>query len=207
MDKLNLFAPFIGLCRHRIQTDGEGVTTLAAFHGCPLHCRYCLNPQCHTSPDRWLWHTPETLYQEVKQDELYFLATGGGITFGGGEPLAWSDFIHQFRQLCGKQWRITLETSLYASSDLLEQVIPDIDEFIIDIKDTNPEIYRKYTQRSSKLVEANLNLLLCAGKAEQCLIRLPLIPSINTETSVARSEHKLRKAGFTRFNFFKYIIP
>lgn len=90
MDKLNLFAPFIGLCRHRIQTDGEGVTTLAAFHGCPLHCRYCLNPQCHTSPDRWLWHTPETLYQEVKQDELYFLATGGGITFGGGEPLAWS---------------------------------------------------------------------------------------------------------------------
>lgn len=70
MDKFNLFAPFIGLCRHRIQTDGEGVTTLAAFHGCPLHCRYCLNPQCHSSPDHCLWHTPGTLYQEVILKEI-----------------------------------------------------------------------------------------------------------------------------------------
>lgn len=40
------FLPFIGISRHRLATDGEGVTTLAAFHGCPLACRYCLNPQC-----------------------------------------------------------------------------------------------------------------------------------------------------------------
>ena len=39
-------APLIGICRHRLTTDGTGVTTLVAFHGCPLHCQYCLNPQC-----------------------------------------------------------------------------------------------------------------------------------------------------------------
>ena len=38
-------APIIGINRHRLTTDGEGVTTLVAFHGCPLHCKYCLNPQ------------------------------------------------------------------------------------------------------------------------------------------------------------------
>ncbi|MBF1451819.1 4Fe-4S cluster-binding domain-containing protein, partial [Prevotella pallens] len=43
-------APIIGIDRHRLTTDGEGVTTLVAFHGCPLHCKYCLNPQC-LSPD------------------------------------------------------------------------------------------------------------------------------------------------------------
>ena len=28
------FVPFIGVSRHRMATDGNGVTTLAAFHGC-----------------------------------------------------------------------------------------------------------------------------------------------------------------------------
>ncbi len=26
----------IGVARHRLSTDGDGVTTLVAFHGCPL---------------------------------------------------------------------------------------------------------------------------------------------------------------------------
>lgn len=37
-------APVIAVSRHRIQTDGQGVTTLVCFHGCPLRCRCCLNP-------------------------------------------------------------------------------------------------------------------------------------------------------------------
>ncbi len=37
-------AKIIGISRHRLSTDGDGVTTLVAFHGCPLSCRYCLNP-------------------------------------------------------------------------------------------------------------------------------------------------------------------
>lgn len=38
-------ARIIGIARHRLSTDGDGVTALVAFHGCPIHCRYCLNPQ------------------------------------------------------------------------------------------------------------------------------------------------------------------
>lgn len=41
-------APIIAISRHRFLVDGEGVTTLVAFHGCPLYCKYCLNPQCNT---------------------------------------------------------------------------------------------------------------------------------------------------------------
>lgn len=77
----------IGLSRHRIGVDGEGVTTLVAFHGCPLRCQYCLNPKDLSSNGVWKRYTPEELYNHVKQDDLYFRATGGGVTFGGGEPL------------------------------------------------------------------------------------------------------------------------
>lgn len=39
--------PIFGISRHRMGIDGNGVTTLVAFMGCPLKCRYCLNDQCH----------------------------------------------------------------------------------------------------------------------------------------------------------------
>ena len=80
-------APFIAISRHRIQTDGEGVTTLCGFYGCPLRCKYCINPQSFRDDTKKLLHTPESLYNAVKLDDIYFLATNGGVTFGGGEPL------------------------------------------------------------------------------------------------------------------------
>ena len=73
----------IGIARHRLQTDGQGVSTLVAFHGCPLHCRYCLNPQSLDKGKFGKRYDCMTLYEEVRVDELYFLATGGGVTFGG----------------------------------------------------------------------------------------------------------------------------
>lgn len=77
-------ADIIGISRHRIGVDGAGVTTLAAFHGCTLACKYCLNPHCSDHSKIWKRFTPQELYDEVKKDSLYFVATGGGICFGGG---------------------------------------------------------------------------------------------------------------------------
>lgn len=91
----------IGIARHRLSTDGEGVTMLVAFHGCPLRCSYCLNPQSLGDGGRFRKYSPEELYAETRIDELYFIATNGGITFGGGEPCLRFDFIREFRALCG----------------------------------------------------------------------------------------------------------
>ena len=80
-------APLIGISRLRMGTDGHGVTTLVAFHGCPLRCKYCLNPQSLTDDAKVMVKTPEEVMQAIRKDELYYLATNGGVTFGGGEPL------------------------------------------------------------------------------------------------------------------------
>ena len=105
-------APVITCDRHRMATDGVGVTTLVCFHGCPLRCQYCINPFSFAPDTRRTDLTPEQLYQKVKVDELYFLATGGGVTFGGGEPLLYPEFLQQFRGLCGENWHLCAETSL-----------------------------------------------------------------------------------------------
>ena len=200
-------APLIGLSRHRLLTDGEGVTTLVAFHGCTLRCRYCLNPQCLSDDTPCRLCTPQELYEEVRQDELYFLATRGGVTFGGGEPLMRSRFIEEFRRLCGPLWRINVETSLNVPAAHLQRLLTVVDHFIIDIKDLDPDRYRRYTGRDNTRVLGNLRLLLRRGLADRCTLRLPLIPNHNTEEQRADNHRKLQEMEFTHFDLFTYKIP
>ncbi len=199
-------APFFGVFRHRINVDGGGVVTLAVMQGCPLRCRYCINPQCLKAEDAREKLTPQELYQRTRIDELYFLATEGGVTFGGGEPSLRSSFISEFRKLCGKTWKLRIETSLNVPQRHVEELSEVIDQFIIDIKDLNPEIYLKYTGTDNSQVLQNLNWLVENGYAGKVLIRLPHIPNHNTPEDVAMSRTKLTEMGFSAFDEFNYII-
>lgn len=199
-------AKVIGVARHRLATDGDGVTTLVAFHGCPLHCRYCLNPQSLGDGGRFKEYTPKSLYREVSIDELYFLATNGGVTFGGGEPCLRPDFIRRFRELCDESWQINLETSLNVPMDNIASLLPVVDTLIIDIKDINPEIYRNYTGQDNSLVLANLRLIADNGRQNDCIVRIPLIPEFNTDADRDASRATLEQLGFTRFDLFTYQI-
>ena len=202
-----LQAPLIGIVRHRLATDGKGVTTLVAFHGCPLRCKYCLNNQCLDPKRVWRTITPEVLLDELLLDNLYFLATGGGVTFGGGEPLLRSEFIDEFCKIKVPEWKINIETSLNVERHHLERVLPHIDQFMIDIKDINPEIYREYTSRDNTQALDNLQWLLQhEGMAEKILVRLPHIPNHNTQDDVDRSRAQLQERGIIHFDEFNYII-
>ena len=201
---MNDKAHIIGICRHRLTTDGEGVTTLVAFHGCPLRCKYCLNPQSLTNPQQHTSHSASSLYEATKIDALYFIATGGGVTFGGGEPCLQADIITQFRNLCGKEWLLTLETSLNVAPQQFASLIPIIDRFIVDIKDMNPDIYQRYTGRDNKNVIANLQQLIDNNRQDDTIIRIPLIPQFNTTADQEKSKARLKAMGFNRFDIFTY---
>jgi pyruvate formate lyase activating enzyme len=153
----------------------------------------------------WRSVSPEELYEELSIDSLYFLATGGGVTFGGGEPCLYGDFISAFRSLCGPQWRITLETCLNVPRQYLEKLLPVVDEFFVDIKDMNPQRYERYTRRSNSQVVENLLCLAKQGRAADVMVRVPLIPYYNTRANVDESLEQLRGMGFARFDVFRYV--
>ena len=197
-------ASLIGISRLRLKTDGHGVTTLVAFHGCPLHCKYCLNPQCLRSSSRTLNLSPEDVFNVLKKDELYYLATKGGATFGGGEPLLNYNFIKQVMELGAKKWHTTIETSLNVPSKNLEMLFPYVDEYIVDIKDMNPSIYNRYTGKDNEDVITNLKWLLSMGKANHILCRIPLIANYNTTNDQCKSKAILQGLGINRFNLFTY---
>lgn len=199
-------APVVAISRHRIATDGDGVTTLVVFRSCPLRCRWCINPQTWEEGSAFTLMTPMHLFTRVRMDDLYFQATGGGITFGGGEPALRSRFIEAFRNICPKQWKINIETSLNVPQEHLERLMPVIDEYAIDIKDMNPDIYMAYTGADNGKVISNLRMLAGAGLADRCIIRIPLIPEYNTDEDREDSVMQLQSMGFTRFDRFDYII-
>ena len=92
-------APVVTYSRLRMLVDGDGITTLVCFHGCPLRCKWCINPFSFNPDTKVAWMTPQMLYDKVRLDELYFVATGGGVTFGGGEPLLYPGFLKFIKYL------------------------------------------------------------------------------------------------------------
>lgn len=197
-------APFVARSRHRMLVDGQGVTTLVCFHGCPLRCHWCLNPFTLNPDTRKEMLTPRELYEKVRIDELYFLATGGGVTFGGGEPLLYSNFLQEFRQICGTGWHLCAETSLNVPWENVARAAGCIDYFYIDCKDTDPDIYRRYTGQDNAQMLGNLQRLLEIAGPERITVRVPLIPEFNTGEDQIRSRNLLQSMGVLHFDLFTY---
>lgn len=195
----------IAINRHRLNTDGRGVTTLVAFYGCPLHCRYCINSQCNVVSEIEEYLTPLQLYEKIKIDNLYFLVTGGGIVFGGGEPLLYSNFIVEFCKICNINWNISVETSLNVDSSFVKSLVDIIDCWIIDIKDWNEDIYFHYTGNNNKIVKKNLQYLISMGLTEKIIIRVPNIPNYNTKIDIINSLNALYTIGVKHIEQFDYI--
>lgn len=199
-----LTAPIMRISRHRLSTDGRGVTTLVGLHGCPLTCRYCLNNQCHTPEGVWCYMTAQELYNEVVIDDIYFLSTGGGITFGGGEPALHSTFIKEFAQLNTHKWNITLESSLNVPTHHIEQLAQVVDDYIIDIKSLNPATYSLYTGKDIDLALHNLQYLIDINKAAHITVRTPIIPGYNDTAEVEATTQQLHKMGIEHFDALTY---
>lgn len=201
---MGLTAPIVAYARHRMLVDGEGVTTLVCFHGCPLRCHWCLNSFTLDPNTKRQMLTPQALYEQVRIDELYFIATGGGITFGGGEPLLYSDFLQEFRKRCGPDWHLCAETSLNVPWENVSKAAKVIDYFYIDCKDTDPDIYHRYTGQDNQRMFNNLRQLLEMIDPKRITVRVPLIPEFNTKEDQIRNQKLLQSMGVVNFDLFTY---
>ena len=205
MAEKELLFPLLAIDRLRTDTDGEGVTTLVAGAGCPLKCRWCINKKLLAEKQPG-YITPEELFARTRIDNLYFQATGGGLCFGGGEALLHAGFIAAFRDYTGGAWRLTAETSLNVPPDKVRIAAGCIDEFIVDIKTADSEIYRRYTGGDNAVVFANLRTLIGAVGPERVKVRVPLIPEFNDEADREKTVRILREAGAERFDLFEYRV-
>lgn len=199
------YMPVGAVIRHRINTDGVGIVSLVAVNECHQKCKYCIN-KSFLEQSKAVNYTPEQLFDKVKIDNLYFLVSDGGVTFGGGEPLLFPDFISDFSDIVEKNWKINVETSLNVPMENVRKVIGRVDKFIVDIKDMDSDIYYRYCGNDNTAVIENLKLLLKETDTENIIIRIPEIPGFNSDENCVESIKKLKSMGFVKFNRFKYIV-
>jgi len=140
------------------------------------------------------------LVEIVKRDLLLYDASGGGVTFSGGEPLLQHDFLAQALREC-KEWGIhtALDTSGYAAWEILAGLSRWVDLFLYDLKLVDDEEHRKYAGVSNELIKDNLRMLVEMGRGQDVVVRFPVIPGItDTEKNIEGLVDFLKSLGGVR---------
>ncbi len=143
-------------------------------------CRVCDN-YCPTTATKIVGRfiTVEELVQEVMKDANIYEDSGGGVTFTGGEPLFQPQFLKDsLKNLKEKYIHTAIETSGYASREVVKSVEPFVDLFLHDIKLFDEEEHKKYTGVSNQIIKENLKFLVKIGRAKDIYLRFPIIPGI-----------------------------
>ena len=133
------------------------------------------------------YFTPQRLFRTIEKDDLYFYATGGGITFGGGEPLMHMRGIRDFAGLCPEEWKIFAETSLYVPQEYVKQAAA--------------------YGGSVDVMMKNLELLLELAGPERIKVRIPEIPGYVDRALQEESYRIVKGMGVENIELFRYITP
>ena len=122
----------------------------------------------------------DDLLPRLERDRAFFEASGGGVTFSGGEPLFQPDFLLECLEACRRKGLHTaLDTSGYAPERVILEVARYTDLFLFDLKDMDPERHLRTTGVPLKPILDNLRALDEAGT--EIWIRIPLIPNTNCD--------------------------
>lgn len=213
--------------------DGWGVRTTIFLKGCPLHCKWCCNPEGQRfEPELRLFHdkctrcgacvatcsqqalsltdqgiicdrqkcdgcgaclvscsagaldlfgrpmTARQAFEMVRLDRDYYLASGGGLTIGGGEASQFPEFCLELMDLCHQDGiSVAVDTCGYAPRLENLAVLEKADLLLYDIKGVDPERHRQNTGVDNALIWENLRHLDEMGK--EIIIRIPVIPGYN----------------------------
>ena len=115
---------------------------------------------------------------DLVRDNRYYLASGGGITISGGEPLIQPEFASAILQMIRPTGiHCAVETCGAVPFSAFEQIAPYADLFLYDLKETDPDRHREYTGANLLPILDNLRLLRKLGA--DIIIRCPIVPSLN----------------------------
>lgn len=152
--------------------QGEGIylgerQIFVRFFNCNLSCSYC-----DTRLDRFTEYEPRELFEEIKLYRNKYHS----VSFTGGEPLLYKDFLKEVLKLTAKHGhRHYLETNGTLFFEL-EEIIDFIDIVAMDLKLPSSsgmgnlwQMHRKFLKVAVKK-EVFLKAIICQGTQEEDLL-------------------------------------
>ncbi|MDO8685569.1 MAG: glycyl-radical enzyme activating protein, partial [Clostridiales bacterium] len=120
----------------------------------------------------------DEVMQEIEKDSSYYLSSGGGVTFSGGEALLQKDFLKELLIKCKKRnFHTTVDTAGNVPWDNFEAVLPYVDLFLYDIKTFSEDKHKEATGAGNERILENLSRL--SGAQTEIWVRIPVVPGIN----------------------------
>ncbi|TAH74842.1 MAG: radical SAM protein [Anaerolineaceae bacterium] len=185
--------------------DGPGIRTTVFLKGCNLRCPWCHNPEsflvepqlqytsgnCNSTTmigSPTILGSPTIVGREMSaQDVLqivlkdidYYITSGGGVTYSGGEPTKQPKFLLELLKLSKEhQLHTCLETNGYVRKPVLESIIPYVDLFLLDYKSEDPKVLSQIPGTGDgKLWFEALEYIQSMDKP--VILRMPIIPGFN----------------------------
>ena len=131
-------------------------------------------------------YTVDEVMSEILKDKLFYEASGGGVTFSGGECMLQIDFLLELLKACKAEGIHTaVDTAGHIPYEYFEKIFPYTDLFLYDFKCFDTETHKKYTGVGNELILQNLARLL--KEKVPLWIRIPIIPDVNDSEDEIKS--------------------
>ncbi len=119
--------------------------------------------------------TAVEVVEEVMKDRLFYEKSGGGVTFSGGEPTLQKEFLlEMLRAVRAAGVHAALDTCGQNRREVYEEIIPNVDMVLYDMKSLDDEAHRRATGAGLDLIIGNLKYI--DSKGIPIWIRTPVIP-------------------------------
>lgn len=146
------------------------------------------------------------LAAELARDAEFFRASGGGVTFSGGECLAQPGLlVATARLLRERVVHVAVDTSGFAPTAVFRQALEVADLILYDIKAVDPERHKTLTGVDNRVILENARTLAASGKP--FWVRFPVIPGYTDDVENVRAVSAFvsrEMPGAERVDFLAY---
>jgi pyruvate formate lyase activating enzyme len=213
--------------------DGAGIRTVIFFKGCPHFCPWCANPESISPKIETVRRESKCLHcatclrdadecpsgaferigrditlaqleKEVMKDEIFFRASGGGVTLSGGEVLMQAPFATRFLERLRK-WGLdtAIETAGDAPASRFLPLARLCTEVLFDLKIMDEVRAKEVANINVARVLENFRILVNEGI--NVVPRVPLIPGFTLGSeNLTRVLEFLSPLGITQLHLLPF---
>ncbi len=147
----------------------------------------------------------DAVMTQLKKDYIFYLESGGGVTFSGGEPFLHPEYLRLLNAKCHKLGiNPAVESCAYFDFAVCQDIIANIDQIFFDLKIMDSARHKQYTGVTNERILANIE---AASKINgNIIIRVPVITGVNDseENMLALAKFLREKTSITRVELLPY---
>lgn len=148
--------------------------------------------------------TLSEVMSEIVKDQPFYEESNGGVTLSGGEVLQQNIFATELlKRLKEHNIHTAIETTGYTTNKIFSDFIENVDLILFDIKHYDRDKHYEATRVYNDIIIENLKTAVSNGK--DVIVRIPVIPDINSSLEDANGFCKLLKTtGAIKVNLLPF---